>query len=85
MRNLPRFWYDWAHWIDYETFAFQLLVKNDFEGLNFTCAKAAADTCACTFASVAPNDAGQCLLPGSLVVETLGYGGASEVLYGFIL
>ncbi|KAF9520412.1 hypothetical protein BS47DRAFT_1447053 [Hydnum rufescens UP504] len=30
--NLPRFWYYWAHWIDYQTFAFNLLVQNDFEG-----------------------------------------------------
>ena len=34
-KNLPRFWFAWAHWIDYQTYAFQLLVKNDFQGLVF--------------------------------------------------
>ncbi|CDS00898.1 hypothetical protein, partial [Sporisorium scitamineum] len=29
IRNLPQFWRSWAHWIDYETYAFDLLFGGD--------------------------------------------------------
>lgn len=35
--NLPRFWYYWAHFINYETYAFALLVRTDFKNLQFKC------------------------------------------------
>ncbi|PWN31519.1 P-loop containing nucleoside triphosphate hydrolase protein [Meira miltonrushii] len=35
--NLPRFWYYWAHFINYETYAFALLVRTDFNNLQFKC------------------------------------------------
>lgn len=50
--SLPRFWYYWAHWIDYETFAFDVLVKNDFTGLIFKCQGIIAEgNCKCSFPS----------------------------------
>ncbi|PWN39927.1 P-loop containing nucleoside triphosphate hydrolase protein [Ceraceosorus guamensis] len=36
--NLPRFWYYWAHFINYETYALALLARTDLAGLTFTCA-----------------------------------------------
>lgn len=85
MRNLPRFWYVWAHWIDYQTFAFQILVRNDFLGIDFSCARSAAGACACSFAPATLATAEQCELSGAAVVQSLGYGGVSDVLYAFIL
>lgn len=35
--NLPRFWYYWAHFINYETYALALLARTDLAGLKFTC------------------------------------------------
>ncbi|KAK0552235.1 hypothetical protein OC846_002986 [Tilletia horrida] len=85
MRNLPAFWKSWAHWIDYETFAFQLLVKSDFKGLVFPCAGSLVEkTCQCSFPS-SLLAAGQCAVSGNDVIDSLGYGGASMVLYAFIL
>ncbi|KDN36243.1 P-loop containing nucleoside triphosphate hydrolase protein [Tilletiaria anomala UBC 951] len=85
MRNLPSFWYSWAHWIDYQTFAFQLLVKSDFTGLIFPCeGNIAASSCHCTFSS-SLIAAGQCAVDGSDVIKSLGYEGASFVFYAFII
>lgn len=85
MRNLPRFWYVWAHWIDYQTFAFQLLARNDFLGVDFSCARSAAGACACSFGQASIATADVCELSGSAIVEALGYGGVSDVLYAWIL
>jgi ABC-type multidrug transport system ATPase subunit/ABC-type multidrug transport system permease subunit len=35
--NLPRFWYYWAHFINYETYALALLARVDLQGLQFRC------------------------------------------------
>lgn len=81
VRYLPAFWHAWAHWIDYETYAFQLLVRNDFLGLSFGCATVDGE-CSCTFAA---PDTNSCAVTGAQVVQTLGYSGDSDVLYAFIL
>jgi hypothetical protein len=81
MRNLPAFWHSWAHWIDYQTYAFQLLVRNDFTGLVFGC-QLVDEVCSCTFAQ---SDAGSCAVTGSAVVAELGYSGSNDVLYTFLM
>lgn len=48
--SLPRFWYYSAHFIDFQTFAFEILVKNDVQGLEFSC-PVIAGVCSCPFAS----------------------------------
>jgi len=80
--SLPRFWYYWAHWIDFQTFAFQLLVRNDVKGLTFQC-PTVDGSCLCPFASsLVPA---QCALVGDDIVKNLGYEGADDGLYVGIL
>jgi len=80
--SLPRFWYYWAHWIDFQTFAFQLLVRNDVKGLVFQC-PSANGSCLCPFeSSLIPS---QCALAGDDIVKNLGYEGANDGLYVGIL
>ncbi|KAF8495061.1 P-loop containing nucleoside triphosphate hydrolase protein [Gautieria morchelliformis] len=79
---LPRFWYFWAHWIDYQTFAFQILVRNDVRGLIFQC-PTVNGSCLCPFtSSLVPA---QCALTGDDIVTNLGYQGANDGLYTGIL
>ncbi|KAF9519008.1 hypothetical protein BS47DRAFT_1337557 [Hydnum rufescens UP504] len=61
--SLPRFWYYWAHWIDYQTFVFSLLVQNDFVGETFTCTHIADGSCHCSVPSSLISK-GQCALTG---------------------
>ncbi|KAF9519274.1 hypothetical protein BS47DRAFT_85578 [Hydnum rufescens UP504] len=68
--SLPPFWYYWAHWIDYQTFAFSLLVQNDFGGETFTCATLADGSCHCSVpSSLIPR--GQCAITGGDVIKSL--------------
>ncbi|BGP05738.1 hypothetical protein JCM10049v2_001551 [Rhodotorula toruloides] len=81
--SLPKFWYYWAHFIDYETFAFELLVRNDFVGRILTCPKGPDGSCLCPIpSSLTP---GQCAVSGEDVIQNLGYGGVSDGLYVGIL
>ena len=83
--NLPRFWYYWAHWIDYETYAFAILVKNDFRGLVFSCqGSIAAGDCNCSFPSTLIQK-GQCAVSGGDVLNALEINGISVSLYASIL
>ena len=85
VRELPAFWYYWAHFIDYQTFAFQILVKNDFSGLTFPCAgSVSGNTCQCSFPSSLISQ-GICAVRGEDVLESLGFNGISIRLYAFIL
>ncbi|KZP14385.1 P-loop containing nucleoside triphosphate hydrolase protein [Athelia psychrophila] len=80
--SLPRFWYYWAHWIDFQTFAFQLITRNDVIGLTFQC-PTVDGSCLCPFASsLTPA---QCALTGDDIVKNLGYEGANDGLYVGIL
>jgi len=82
--NLPRFWYYWAHWIDYQTYAFNTLVNSDFRGLIFTCQSFADGSCHCDYPS-SLTPAGQCALRGEDVLSALDIGGISIGLYAGIL
>jgi len=68
--SLPRFWYYWAHWINYQTFAFSLLVQNDFEGETFTCATLADGSCHCSVPSSLIAK-GQCAVTGADILKSL--------------
>ncbi|KAF9517569.1 hypothetical protein BS47DRAFT_1339430 [Hydnum rufescens UP504] len=88
--NLPRFWYYCAHFIDYQasfpnnTFAFNLLVRNDLAGLKFHCTTLVDGTCHCTVSSSLVAS-GQCALTGEDVLKDLQINGFSIGLYAAIL
>lgn len=82
--NLPRFWYYWAHFIDYQTYAFDLLVFNDFHGITLGCATLADGSCFCDYPSSLVS-AGECALAGDDVLQSLGIRGISFKLYLAIL
>ncbi|KAG9015259.1 hypothetical protein FRB95_010725 [Tulasnella sp. JGI-2019a] len=83
--SLPRFWYYWAHFIDFQTYAFALLVYNDFRGLSFTCDGSTSDgTCVCSYPSSLISQ-GRCELLGDDVLKALDIGGISFNLYISIL
>jgi len=82
--NLPRFWYYWAHWIDYQTFAFSLLVQNDLEGETFTCATLPDGTCQCSVpSSLIPK--GHCAVSGGDVLKSLDIPHFSPAFYVGVL
>lgn len=66
--DLPRFWYYWAHFIDYQTYAFDLLVANDLRGLTFACARGADGACFCDFPSSLVAQ-GECAVAGEDVLQ----------------
>ena len=66
--NLPRFWYDWAHFIDFQTYAFDLLVWNDFHGLTLACEALDDGSCFCDYPS-SLIARGQCALAGEDVLD----------------
>ncbi|VDC00690.1 unnamed protein product [Peniophora sp. CBMAI 1063] len=83
--NLPRFWYYWAHFIDYQTYAFDLLVYNDLRGLTFACTGRVDDgTCFCEYPSSLLAQ-GQCALAGDDVLQYLDVSGIDFALYTCIL
>ncbi|CAD6972841.1 unnamed protein product [Tilletia controversa] len=85
LRTIPTFWRVWAHQIDYETWAFQLLVRNDLSGLVFPCAgEIAARTCQCSFPSSLIAE-GQCAVSGEDVIRSLNFSSVSAVQASFIL
>lgn len=67
-RHLPAFWQKSFHYMDYETYAFQLLVNNDFTGLVFTCGTDRNGACNCTYKSEL-QEQGQCAFTGEDVLE----------------
>ncbi|KZW00496.1 P-loop containing nucleoside triphosphate hydrolase protein [Exidia glandulosa HHB12029] len=67
--NLPAFWRVWAHWIDYETHAFNFLVINDLRGLVFECSNSSGQ-CHCEYAS-SLIASGRCEVSGEDVLKTL--------------
>ncbi|SNX85063.1 related to ATP-binding cassette protein (ABC) transporter [Melanopsichium pennsylvanicum] len=83
--NLPKFWYYWAHWIDYETYAFDILVKNDLKNLVFTCQRSTTQgNCNCSFPSSLIKQ-GVCAVSGQDVLDALQINRISIGLYASIL
>lgn len=64
--NLPRFWYYWAHFINYETYAMALLVRTDFKNIVFKCAIPGQ----CSFPAQATDPS---LVAGETVVTALEF------------
>ncbi|KAF8316101.1 P-loop containing nucleoside triphosphate hydrolase protein [Clavulina sp. PMI_390] len=80
--NLPRFWYYTFHWIDYQTYAFNLLARSDLTGVVFTCQQI-GDTCQCAYpSSLTPA---QCAVRGEDVLQSLQIDGFDMGLYAGIL
>jgi len=81
--NLPRFWYYTFHWIDYQTFAFELLAKNDLSGLTFAC-ETVAGQCQCSYPSSLIAQ-GQCAVSGDDVLKALEINSFDVGLYAGIM
>lgn len=82
--NLPRLWYYWAHFIDYETYAFNLLVGNDLSNVVFSCSgNVAENTCRCQYPSSLIQH-GICAVRGEDVLHKLWIDGINITLYAFI-
>ncbi|KAI9326268.1 P-loop containing nucleoside triphosphate hydrolase protein [Zopfochytrium polystomum] len=72
--SLPRFWRYSFHYMDYQKYAFELLVNNDFSNLVFDCGRDAAGNCLqCSYPSSAP--ANSCQMYGEDVLAYLEIGG----------
>ncbi|KAI9349859.1 P-loop containing nucleoside triphosphate hydrolase protein [Zopfochytrium polystomum] len=72
--SLPRFWRYSFHYADYQKYAFELLVNNDFDGIVFDCGRFEDGSCRqCSYPSSAPE--GSCLLYGEDVLAYLEVGG----------
>ncbi|POY71944.1 hypothetical protein BMF94_5027 [Rhodotorula taiwanensis] len=78
--SLPRFWYYTAHFIDYQTFSFDLLVRNDFAGQILPCPVEPNGSCLCPIPSSLVAQ-GQCAVTGEDVLQNLGIAGVSDGLY----
>ncbi|KAL1409285.1 hypothetical protein Q8F55_006118 [Vanrija albida] len=86
--SLPRFWYYSFHFMDYQTYAFELLVKNDLVGLAFNCVNKLQDgACNCVYPPSAATISalGQCHVSGQDVIDNLGFGGIPMTGYAFVL
>lgn len=88
-RSLPRFWYYSFHFMDYQTFAFEILAKNDLVGEVFNCDSATLPNgdCSCVFPPSAATLAqyGACKVSGQDVIDYLGFGGISIGGYAGII
>ncbi|KAK4047126.1 hypothetical protein OIV83_005578 [Microbotryomycetes sp. JL201] len=72
--QMPGFWRSWVHYIDYETWSWQLLVANEFRGVDFSC-RTVNDVCSCQFAPASSGSS--CAIAGQDVLEVLGIGGTN--------
>ncbi|OBA22637.1 P-loop containing nucleoside triphosphate hydrolase protein [Metschnikowia bicuspidata var. bicuspidata NRRL YB-4993] len=68
------FWYYTFYWIDYQRYAFQGMMFNQFKDTIFRCASG----CQCMYSSSLED---QCLIKGAAVLEALGYGSADHGLW----
>lgn len=88
-RSLPRFWYYSFHFMDFQTFAFNILVKNDLVGEVFKCNSATLPNgdCSCVYPASAKTMElfGQCRVSGQDVVDYLEFGGIDVAGYAGIL
>lgn len=64
---IPKLW-KWAHYIDYQKYAFEAIIKNDFIGLTFNCEQAG---CKCRFGGHVAD--ANCQFTGKDVLDDYGY------------
>ncbi|KAJ3098713.1 hypothetical protein HDU97_003772 [Phlyctochytrium planicorne] len=67
--SLPRFWYYSFHFMDYQTYAFEMLANNDLRGLTFSCGTNAKGACQCAYPSSLGPDS--CTVSGEDVLQYL--------------
>lgn len=69
--------------MDYQAYAFDLMVRNDFSPISFGCPTTASGGCACPVlaAGLGQADPATCSIPGKSVLESLGYATFDEGLY----
>jgi ABC-type multidrug transport system permease subunit len=69
---LNPFWRYVFHYIDYQSYVFQGMMVNEFSSRSFTCNPPInpGDSCSCIYES---ELTGQCLVPGTAVLDTYGY------------
>ncbi|GAA5947430.1 hypothetical protein JCM3765_001675 [Sporobolomyces pararoseus] len=80
--SLPRFWFYVVHWIDYQTYSFNLLVKNDFAGQILSC-PVINGSCSCPIpSSLTPS---QCALAGDDVIRNLNISGSEGMSVGLLI
>ncbi|GAA5822943.1 hypothetical protein JCM5353_007906 [Sporobolomyces roseus] len=80
--SLPRFWFYVVHWIDYQTYSFNLLVKNDFAGQILDC-PIIDGICSCPIpSSLTPT---QCALSGEDIVRNLNISGSEGMSVGLLI
>ncbi|GAA5983158.1 hypothetical protein JCM5350_007901 [Sporobolomyces pararoseus] len=80
--SLPRFWFYVVHWIDYQTYSFNLLVKNDFAGQVLNC-PVINGSCSCPIpSSLTPS---QCALAGDDVIRNLNISGSEGMSVGLLI
>ncbi|KAL4402670.1 ABC-type transporter [Malassezia pachydermatis] len=80
--NLPRFWYYWAHFINYETYAFALLARTDLMGLQFPC-----NDCTCQWPVSAEDkcaSSGDSIIKG-LQLNEVDLGGQAAILVCIVI
>lgn len=71
---LNDFWYYTFYWIDYQRYAFQGMMFNQFQDTVYSCGSA----CQCTYSSALED---QCKIAGSAVLQSLGYGKPDKGLW----
>ncbi|GAA6021383.1 hypothetical protein JCM8202_003594 [Rhodotorula sphaerocarpa] len=82
--SLPDFWRYSFHYMDYQTYAFDLLVRNDFVGQILPCPVQPDGTCLCPIPSSLVSQ-GTCAVTGNDVLQDLDIAGISDGLYVGIL
>jgi len=78
--NIPVFWYCWAHWVDFQKYAYQLLINYDLRQLAFPCKGNVIAGCSCSFPS-SLIDKGICAVSGEDVLTAIGMDTAQQGLY----
>lgn len=71
---LNKFWYYTFYWIDYQRYAFEGMMFNQFKGSVFLCGKG----CHCMYPSELES---QCKIAGSAVLKAVGYGRRNDGLW----
>lgn len=71
---LNSFWYYTFYWINYQRYAFQGMMFNQFKDTIFRC----GEGCQCMYPSLLSD---QCLIDGGAVLKALGYGSSNHGLW----
>ncbi|CAG8650269.1 6595_t:CDS:2 [Funneliformis caledonium] len=77
-KNIPKAW-KWAHYVDYQKYAFEGIVKNDLSGLTFLCEKT-DQGCFCLHGGETAIK--NCNFSGQNILDDLGYG--EVVIYKWV-